>query len=113
MAAKKKTTKRKPKCGSSTGGTRVQSLAFSKTKHARGKPKWTPARARKWAEAHDYKATKVETTPNEYRLRQRTPGPCEYRSVPFGKSGIRAIMETPAHVQRAVDEERVKPKRRH
>ena len=112
MAAKKKTTRRRLTCGSKTGGTRVQSLAFSKTKHTKSKPKWTPTRARKWAEAHGYKATKVDVTPSEYRLRQHAPKKaCGYRSVPFGQSGIRAVMELPAHVRRAVDEEMVRGRR--
>jgi len=106
---------RKPPCGSPTGGTRTQSLVFSKTKHAKDKPKWTKARAKTWAKSKGYRYGKVDETLNELRLRQFDPGPCQYRSVPFGKSGIRAIVEVPStrkHVTRAVNEELLKPRRR-
>ena len=99
-------TKKKRKCGDpKTGKSRVQSLAFSKTKHAKAKPKWTAKRAKAWAEEHSYRPGKpggrVDETPNEYRLRQVTPSKsCTYRSVPFGKSGIRAIVELPASIRK-------------
>ena len=117
-APAKRTTKRKkaPACGSPTGGSRAQSLVFSKTKHARGKPKWTKARAKTWAKGKGYKYGKVDETAGEYRLRQFDPGRCLYRSQAFGNSGIRAILElpkrAPAHVVRKVEEELVRPRKK-
>jgi hypothetical protein len=99
----------KRRCGTATGGSRVQSLRFSKSKHARGEPAWTLARARAWVRAHGYRSEKVDEGPGEYRLRQFDPDACLYRSVPFGRgTGIRAVVElpqrAPAHVVRAVEE---------
>ncbi len=101
-------------CGNTiTGGTLVQSLAFDKSKHPRGEPKWTPASAQRWARGHGYVAPDVHETPNQYRVRQFDPGHCEYRTVSFGKSGISATVElpkrrVPAHVIDAVDERLLK-----
>jgi hypothetical protein len=96
----------------------VQSLVFSKEKHARGRPPWTKRSAKAWAKAHGYVSSDVDEKPNTYRIRQFDPGACEYRTIPFGKSGIQAVVEAPqvklapAHVLREVQAELVARKRR-
>jgi hypothetical protein len=102
-------------CGNTlTGGSLVQSLHFDKKKHPRGKPRWNPKASTEWARGHGYRAPEVAETPNQYRVRQFDPGHCVYRTVPFGKSGISGVIETPerrpakAHVVEAVNEEMLK-----
>ena len=105
-------------CGNTkTGGSLVQSLHFDKEKHPRGKPKWTPARATRWARGEGYVAPKVDETEHQYRVRQFDPGYCEYKTVPFGKTGISGVIEfprrrpPPAHVVREVEAEMVRGRR--
>ncbi len=120
MAKRKPAKKRRPlppdrPCGNTIDGTSlVQSLRFDKAKHPRGKPAWTPKAATAWSRKHGYRAGEVVDAPGQYRVRQFDPGHCEYRIVPYGASGISAVIETPqrkpppAHVVRAVDEQRLR-----
>lgn len=105
-------------CGNTlTGGTLVQSLTFSKEKHRRRTKPWSKKSASGWARDHGYVHSAVDEKPGTFRIRQFDPGHCEYRTVPFGTSGISGVIETPrrrapAQVQEAVDVELLRRHRR-
>lgn len=66
-------------------GSRVQTLLFSR--HA-----FTPQAAAHWARAHGYRASKIDTTADYHRIRQRDPARfVRMRTVPFGR-GVKAIV---------------------
>ena len=51
-------------------GTRIQTLLMSKSRFD------TADKAKKWASAHNFRSDKVDSTENNFRLRQFTPGQC-------------------------------------
>lgn len=79
----------------------MQSLTFDRAR-------WSPSEARRWVRAHGGVAPKVRATANQYRIRQFDPARCQYRTVPFGDSGVSGVVElprrrAPAHVVAEVD----------
>jgi hypothetical protein len=78
-----------------TGGSVVQSLLFDRDL-------WTEKEARAWALKHGFVAPFVDMKPNTIRIRQVDPAACEYRTKPFGSSGIQAVLETPVPRVRAL-----------
>jgi hypothetical protein len=65
---------------------KVQSLLFPKDR-------FTVAQSRAWAKAHHYKASKVEGNGEYHRVRQFSPAKATVlRTIPFGDSGIRAVV---------------------
>lgn len=113
--------------------SKVQSLLFSKTEHARGEKPWTKRSARAWAKAHKFASDTLEDTKNFYRFQQfkADKDRYDYRVISFGKSGIKAtiafpkriaahlparfrIIEggAPQHVLREVAQQMVLPRRR-
>jgi len=64
----------------------VQSLLFSRAR-------WTPASAARWAHLHGYRASTIDVTANNIRLRQAPPYEFKrLRTVPFGHAGIQAVV---------------------
>jgi len=54
---------------------------------------FTPAQAKAWARAHNFKAAKVDTTEQYHRIRQFSPAKSTVlRTIPFGDSGIKAVV---------------------
>jgi len=113
--------------------SKVQSLLFSKTKHARGKKRWTETTAKAWAKKHGYRYGDVEAPAKYIRLRQFEPDSAkwDYRTIAFGESGIKAVIAfpkraalrlpprlrvieggAPAHVLREVEEQMLGLRRR-
>ena len=75
----------------------VQTLIFPK-------PKFTKDAAVSWAQEHDFKASKVDETGQSFRLRQSPPGrsgPKTFRTIPFGESGIKAVVAKKKQYQEA------------
>lgn len=69
-------------------GTGVQTLLFP-----RGL--FTAPAAKNWARKHGFKAVKVDTTANFFRLRQDPPESFirrTFRTIEFGDSGIKAVV---------------------
>ncbi len=64
---------------------RVQSLLFPTFK-------FTATGAKEWARAHGYRHANVDTTGAYHRIRQFDPDGAECRTIPFGDSGVKAIV---------------------
>jgi hypothetical protein len=64
---------------------RVQSLLFPTFK-------FTATGAKEWARAHGYRHASVDTTGAYHRIRQFDPDGAACRTIPFGDSGIKAIV---------------------
>lgn len=80
-----------PTYGECGTGTEVQTLLFPREK-------FTPLRAKAWAQHHGFRYGKVDTAGNFHRLRQHPPGSFvkgSFRTIPFGKSGIKAVIGCP------------------
>lgn len=74
----------------SWGSTKVQTILFDRTM-------FTPAKAKAWLKAHDYKASKVDETPNQLRFRQFEPSSFElkkFRTITL-TNGIQAVVGVP------------------
>lgn len=68
---------------------KIQTLIFDKKK-------FNMSKAKKWADDHDFKATKVDTQKNTLRIRQFDPNKIkkggECRTFQLGGSGVKAVL---------------------
>ena len=70
----------------SGGKTHIQSLLFPRSR-------FTPSKAKRWALAHGYRASKTDITENYVRIRQQPPSRFStFRTVPLGSSGVKAVV---------------------
>jgi hypothetical protein len=72
-------------------GMTVQTILFPREK-------FTPLRAKAWAQHHGFKYGKVDTTGDYQRLRQYDPNKFvkgTFRTISFGKGGIKAVVGCP------------------
>lgn len=79
-----------------TRSTEVQSLLFDKSR-------WTITRARAWLKKHGYKLPKADGKGEYHRFRQRPPFQFKagtFRTIPFGRGGIKAIVAVPRASQK-------------
>jgi hypothetical protein len=74
-------------------GTDVQTLLFPRDRFN------TANAAKIWAREHGFKAPKVDTTDQYFRLRQESPESFirrTFRTIEFGDSGIKAVVGCPS-----------------
>jgi hypothetical protein len=71
------------------GGSRVQTLIFPRSR-------FTPAEAKAWAHAHNFKSGKVDMTEHSIRLRQEDPARfSRMRTIRMGSSPVQAVVGFP------------------
>lgn len=71
------------------GGSRVQTLIFPRSR-------FTPAEAKAWAHAHNFKAGKLDVTDQSIRIRQEDPSHfSRMRTIRMGGSPVQAVVGFP------------------
>lgn len=78
--------------------SKIQSLIFNKRK-------FSISNAKKWADNHDFKSSKVDTERNTLRIRQFSPNKIkrggECRTIQFGGSGVQGVLcEIPVRMKK-------------